>query len=184
LHKLLAKEKHPRPILYEPHAASARSSRRAHSPTFPLSLVAVAIAVATASGCASTSLEVPVSAGVAPPSFGRERLIGRWGVASYHTEKDHARTTREARAQCSLPYTIAKGPTDGVMMHVADDPKLYELRLKGDGAGKTYLGFEAPAGDPQDREILSATDKLVIMRFVDQDANTRYGTFVYARCGG
>ena len=29
------------------------------------------------------------------------------------------------------PYTIAKGPTDGVMMHVADDPKLYELRLKG-----------------------------------------------------
>ena len=69
------------------------------------------------------------------------------------------------------------------MMHVADDPKLYELRLKGDAAGKTYLGFEAPPGDPQDREILSATDQLMTMRFVDPDANRRYGTFVYVRCG-
>jgi hypothetical protein len=118
----------------------------------------------------------------APPAFGRERLIGRWGVASFHEEKDRRRTETEARAQCGQPYTIAKGPTDGVMMHVADDPKLYELRLKGDGAGKTYLGFEAPPGDPQDREILSSTDNLMTMRFVDPDANRRYGTFVYVRC--
>jgi hypothetical protein len=69
------------------------------------------------------------------------------------------------------------------MMHVADDPKLYELRLKGTTAGKTYLGFEAPPGDPQDREILSSTDKIVTMRFIDADANRRYGTFVYVRCG-
>ena len=80
-------------------------------------------------------------------------------------------------------YTIAKGPTDGVMMHVADDPKLYELRLKGDAAGRTYVGFEAPPGDPQDREILSSTDSLMVMRFVDPNAHRRYGTFVYVRCG-
>ena len=118
----------------------------------------------------------------APAAFARERLIGRWGIASFHADKDRTRTEREAKAQCGLPYTIAKGPTDGVMMHVADDPKLYELRLKGDTAGRTYLGFEAPPGHPQDREILSATDRLMTMRFVDPDANRRYGTFVYVRC--
>ena len=147
--------------------------------------LAVAVIVSlTVAGCTLTSVNAPSSAvAAAPATIARERLIGRWGIASFHTDKDRQRTEREAKAQCSLPYTVAKGPTDGVMMHVADDPKLHELRLKGDAAGRTYLGFEAPAGDPQDREILSATDKLMIMRFVDPDANRRYGTFVYVRCG-
>jgi len=146
---------------------------------------AVAAVVALAVGaCSLTSSNAPsTTVTEAPAAFARERLVGRWGVASFHTGKDRQRTEREAKSQCSLPYTIAKGPTDGVMMHVADDSKLYELRLKGDTAGRTYLGFEAPPGDPQDREILSATDNLVIMRFVDPDANRRYGTFVYVRCG-
>jgi hypothetical protein len=159
------------------------------SPEWPIveliarqSAVAVIIAL-TVTGCASTPNEAfPSSTAETPASFSRERLIGRWGVASFHTDKDRPRTEREAKAQCSLPYTIAKGPTDGVMMHVADDPKLHELRLKGDAAGRTYLGFEAPPGDPQDREIVSATDNLITMRFVDPDANRRYGTFVYVRC--
>jgi hypothetical protein len=68
------------------------------------------------------------------------------------------------------------------MMHVADDPKLYELKLKGDGDGKTYLGFEAPPGDPQDRQILSFTDNLITLRFVDAEAHRRYGTFLFVRC--
>lgn len=147
-------------------------------------LAVTAVVAFAVAGCTLTSGEAPSSAAVeAPAAFARERLIGRWGVASFHTAKDRQRTEREAKTQCSLPYTIAKGPTDGVMMHVADDSKLHELRLKGDAAGRTYLGFEAPPGDPQDREILSATDNLVTMRFVDPDANRRYGTFVYVRCG-
>jgi hypothetical protein len=68
------------------------------------------------------------------------------------------------------------------MMHVADDPKLYELRLKGDTAGRTYVGFEAPPGDPQDREIVSSTENLLVMRCVDPEAHRRYGTFAYVRC--
>ena len=137
------------------------------------------------SACAITPDDTSLAAAstAAPAAFGRERLIGRWGIASFHNYKDRRRTETEAKAQCGQPYTITKGPTDGVMMHVADDPKLYELRLKGDAAGKTYLGFEAPPGDPQDREILSATDRLITMRFVDPDADRRYGTFVYVRCG-
>ena len=134
-------------------------------------------------GCTLASGGAPSSAVIeAPASFTRERLIGRWGVASFHVEKDRARTEREARSQCGQPYTIARGPTDGVMMHVADDSKLYELRLKGDGSGRTYVGFEAPPGHPQDREILSSTNDLMTMRFVDPDASRRYGTFVYVRC--
>ena len=68
------------------------------------------------------------------------------------------------------------------MMHVADDAKLYELDLKKSADGKTYLGFDAPPGDPQDREVLSMSANEMIMRFVDPDANTRYGIFVYVRC--
>lgn len=150
---------------------------------FPGPAVAGIVSLVMAS-CTLTSDGGPSSAAVeAPAAFTRERLIGRWGIASFHSDKDRPRTEREARAQCGQPYTIAKGPTDGVMMHVADDPKLYELRLKGDAAGRTYLGFEAPPGDPQDREILSNTNSLMTMRFVDPDANRRYGTFVYVRCG-
>ena len=79
--------------------------------------------------------------------------------------------------------TMVLGTIVSCWAAVADDAKLYELRLKGDAAGKTYLGFEAPPGDPQDREILSSTDRLMTMRFVDPDSNRRYGTFVYVRCG-
>jgi hypothetical protein len=146
--------------------------------------LSVAVLTLAAGGCVSNTGEIlgPSASPIAPAAFSRDRLIGQWGIASFHNDKDRRRTETEAKAQCSLPYTITKGPTDGVMMHVADDPKLYELRLKGDTSGKTFLGFEAPPGDPQDREILSSTDKLMTMRFVDPDANGRYGTFVYVRC--
>lgn len=132
------------------------------------------------SGPSATPASVTISA---PSHIGIDSIIGRWGVASFHTEKDRKRTEAEAKAQCSQPYVVAKGPSDGVMMHVADDPKLYELRLKEGAGGKAYLGFEAPAGDPQDREILSATKSMLVMRFVDPDANRRYGTFIFVRCG-
>ena len=124
-----------------------------------------------------TTMAAPAPANVSP-----DALVGRWGIASYHTEKDRKRTEAEARGQCGQPYTITRGPNDGVMMHVADDPKLYELKLKAGPGGKTYLGFEAPAGDPQDRELISVTPKELVMRFVDPDANRRYGTFIYTRC--
>ncbi len=135
-------------------------------------------------GGSSSSSRAAASAAIAPApaNVTTAQLIGRWGIASYHTDKDRKRTEAQAKAQCGQPYVIAKGASDGVMMHVADDPKRYELRLKGDAAGRTYLGFEAPPGHPQDREILSSTDDLMTMRFVDPDANRRYGTFVYVRC--
>ena len=151
-----------------------------------LTRLAAAAFTLAAAGCAGTSENAgSSSAGAAagPSSIPRERLIGKWGIASFHAEKDRKRTEAQAKAQCNMPYSITKGPTDGVMMHVADDPKLYELKLKGGPGGRNFLGFEAPAGDPQDREILSATDRELVMRFVDPDAHRRYGTFIFVRCG-
>ena len=75
-------------------------------------------------------------------------------------------------------------PTDQFGASVAIDGQTAVIGaiLKGDAGGRTYLGFEAPPGHPQDREILSSTNDLMTMRFIDPDANRRYGTFVYVRC--
>lgn len=164
-------------------------SRSARWPSVGAVACSVALPLLLA-GCGGGENLPPVASGSAvgasapaPANISRDALVGRWGVASFHTEKDRKRTEAEARGQCKQPYVIAKGPGDGVMMHVADDPKLYELRLKACPGGKNYLGFEAPAGDPQDRELLSVKPKEIVTRFVDPDANARYGTFVYSRCG-
>jgi hypothetical protein len=151
-------------------------------------IVLIAAASVCLSGCLGDSLApapmvTPASAPAASPAaYPVERLVGSWGVASYREEKDRARTEAQAKAQCKLPYVIAKGPTDGVMMHVADDTTPHELTLKGGPGGKTYLGFAGPPGDDQDREILTLTDKMFVARYVNPETNTRYGTFIYARC--
>ncbi len=168
---------------------------RATSPGLPpltriLAAVAIAASVAACGtldlsqpdGALSAPSAAPDALSERPTSLRREQLVGRWGVASFREEKDRKRTEAMARTQCRLPYVIALGPTDGVMMHVADDPKLYELRLKGASNGKTFLGPESPPGDPLDREILSKADREMVMRFVDPDAHGRYGTFIYVRC--
>lgn len=137
-------------------------------------------------GCVATGdpAATPAASTTAPPpaAFATERLVGSWGVASYHVDTDRARTEAQARSGCSQPYVITKGPTDGVVMHVADDPKPYELRLKSAPDGRVYLGFEAPPGHRQDREILSSSDTTITMRFVDPNVNRRYGTFIFVRC--
>jgi hypothetical protein len=145
-----------------------------------MTLLGVALA-----GCGTTVDEAVIAPGALserPASIRAEQLVGKWGMASFREEKDRKRVEAQARAQCRLPYEITRGPKDGVMMHVADDPKLYELRVKGGSDGKTYLGLEAPPGDWQDREILSVTEREMVMRFVDPEAHARYGTFIYVRC--
>lgn len=151
-------------------------------------VVAACVLAPALGGCFATSDSVRMQAAPAqmarlPAAYPVEKMVGRWGVASYSEDKDRARTEAMARAHCRNPYLIEKGKTDGVMMHVADDPKLYELTFKGAPNGKTYLGFNAPPGDAQDREVVSFSDNLVVLRFVDPEINARYGTYVYVRCG-
>lgn len=177
------------------YAARAKSNhfgnRRSGGHSGSGALAAVVIAIGLASCSTVPVTEAPTtdlpqagrsSLTEVPSTTRSEQLVGRWGVASYRQEKDRARVQAQARAQCKQALVIEKGPTGGVMMYVADDTKLYELRIKGGSDGKTYLGFESPPGDWQDREIITISDKEMVMRFVDVDANNRYGTFIYVRC--
>jgi hypothetical protein len=119
-----------------------------------------------------------------PSKFTPEELVGRWGFTSYHKESDRARTIVAARRLCRQPYVIAKGPTGGVMMHLADQRQPSELQLKGSPQGKDYIGpGTEPGGGAQDREILSFDGRVLVTRYVDPDAAKRYGNLVYVRCG-
>jgi hypothetical protein len=139
--------------------------------------------------CGSMSLTssptAPPEAAVAPdvPATIRpDEIVGRWGLASFQDPKDRARTEAAAKGQCKQPYVIGAGSTGGVIMHLADQATPQELRLKGSPSGKNYIGPPGPAGGEQDREIVSFDGRVMITRFIDKDAATRYGNMVYVRC--
>jgi hypothetical protein len=117
-----------------------------------------------------------------PSSIHADELVGRWGLASYLDPKDRPRTEAAAKAQCKIPYVIGAGTHGGVVMHLADQATPQELDLKGSPGGKNYIGPAGPAGGDQDREVLSFDGRVMITRFIDKDAATRYGTMVYVRC--
>ena len=119
-----------------------------------------------------------------PPAFPPQDVVGRWGLAAYHKEEDRPRIEAAAANQCKQPYVITLGPTGGVMMHLADQAKPEELRLKGAPGGKTYIGPEGdPPGSQQDREVVSFDGRILILRWLDPEVQGRYGTMVYVRCG-
>src|SRR6267154_5320027 len=117
-----------------------------------------------------------------PATIRSDEIVGRWGLASFQNPNDRARTEAAARAQCKQPYVIGAGTSGGVIMHLADQATPQELRLKGSQGGKNYIGPPGPAGAEQDREIVSFDGRVLITRFIDKDAATRYGNMVYVRC--
>jgi len=117
-----------------------------------------------------------------PARYAAAELVGRWGVASYHRDADRARMEVAARGQCGKAYVISKGPTGGVMMHLPDQRTAQELRLKGAADSKTYIGPAGEAGGEQDREILSFDGRVLVVRYVDPEVASRFGTMVYVRC--
>jgi hypothetical protein len=117
-----------------------------------------------------------------PASIRAPEIVGRWGYASYHREQDRSRTEAAARSQCSQPFIIGQGPTGGVMMYLADQSQLQELRLKGSPSGRNYVGPPGQTPGPQDREIVSFDGRVMVLRFVDPEISGRYGTGIYVRC--
>ncbi|WP_027551959.1 hypothetical protein [Bradyrhizobium sp. Cp5.3] len=117
-----------------------------------------------------------------PASIRSDEIVGRWGLASFQNPADRARTEAAARAQCKNPYVIGAGSSGGVIMHLADQATPQELRLKGSPSGKNYIGPSGPTPGEQDREIVSFDGRVLITRFIDKDAATRYGNMVYVRC--
>lgn len=148
----------------------------------PIGALLALAAALTVGGCANSGFE---GLGVTPtpaPSVQADQIVGRWGLTSYHRETDRARMEVAARAQCKLPYVIAKGPTGGVIMHLADKAQPEELRMKGAPGGKTFIGPEGEAGGEFDREIMSFSGNVMLLRWVDPEIAGRYGTMVYVRC--
>ncbi len=146
-------------------------------------LIQAALAAAVAAalvGCASAPPPPPV---VAAPAVSSDQLVGKWGFAAYHRDSDRDRTIKEAKAQCNKPYVIAKGPSGGVMMNLADQADLSELVLKSGPDGKTYLGPPGDAGTADDRIVTNVDANSFTTTYVDADNSARYGTSVYERCG-
>ena len=159
-------------------------------------LVSVGLAAFVLSACttnpfssnpfSSSEPTPPPSATLAPEipaSIRPEEIVGRWGYGAYHNETDRARTEVAARGQCGQPVVINRGPSGGVMMYVADSAQLQELNLKGSPSGKNYIGPPGPAGGGQDREIVSFDGRTMVLRWMNPDVATRYGTGVDVRCG-
>ena len=163
-------------------------------PLVPMAALAAGLLLGSCSGFSLPSLDLggssepppppPPAVAMVPSKYSSEEVVGRWGFTSYQREADRARTVASARGQCRHPYIIAKGPTGGVMMHLADQRQPSELRLKGSADGKNFIGPDGePGGSTQDREILSFDGRVLITRYVDPDAANRYGNMVYVRCG-
>src|ERR1700744_3891417 len=159
--------------------------------SLPYGVVAVVSAGLFVAGCSgsmpsfsgsSDTPPAPAAGGAMPSKYASDEFVGRWGFTSYQKEADRARTINTARGLCRSPYVITKGPTGGVMMHLADEKQASELRLKGSTDGRNYIGPDGPAGVAQDREILSFDGRVLITRYVDPDAANRYGNMVYVRC--
>lgn len=158
-----------------------------------LNLVAVSALAASLGACGSFSgfggfgsqqaaPAEPPPAPEMPATIRPDEIVGRWGLASFQNPNDRARTEKAAQAQCKNPYVIGAGTSGGVVMHLADQATPQELRLKGSPSGKNYIGPAGPAGGEQDREIVSFDGRVLVTRFIDKDAATRYGNMVYVRC--
>ncbi len=145
-----------------------------------VTLTLAGLGAALLAGCATEPPPAPV---VAAPSVSSDQLVGKWGFAAYHRDTDRARTIKEALAQCNRPYVVAKGPTGGVMMNLADQATLSELVLKAGPDGTTYLGPPGDAGTADDRIVTDVDANSFTTNWVDPDNASRYGTSVYERCG-
>jgi hypothetical protein len=160
-----------------------------------LSSVAVIVAALGLAGCGGGSgwfgsapptepvVAQPAPAPEIPATIRASEIVGRWGYAAYHRPDDRARTETAARGQCRNPYMIGQGPTGGVMMYLADQSELQELRLKGGPNNTNFIGPAGePAGGPQDREIVSFDGRIMVLRFTNREIDGRYGTGIYVRC--
>jgi hypothetical protein len=145
----------------------------------------VGLVLAACSTTPSPQVDAGAAAPPAPEMPAKVRaseIVGRWGYASFHEQKDRARTEANARGQCKQPFVIGQGPTGGVMMYLADSNQLQELRLKGSPGGRDYIGPAGETPGPQDREILSFDGRVMLLKYVDPEVDGRYGTGVFVRC--
>ena len=108
-------------------------------------LLATMLVAGALAGCGDSQSLMPSAPGVlvaAAPAYPAERFVGRWGLGSYHRDTDKVRTEKIARQQCGNAYVVKAGPNGGLMMYLADDPEMRELKVKGAAGGRTFIGRE------------------------------------------
>jgi hypothetical protein len=152
----------------------------------PASAAAIAAGAAMLAACAESTITPTIAplastAPSSPPSIRPEQIAGRWSYGAYYDEKDRARTQAAAKAMCSRPITISRGPNGGLIMPMVN-PSLTELSIKGGPGGKNFIGPPGEAGGEKDSEIVSFDGNVLITRTVASDG-TGHATSVYVRCG-
>ena len=160
-------------------------SRAAYLYRRPAQWAAAALLAAGLAACAGDGFAPDggvQQAAPTPPAIPPAAIAGRWGLAAYHRDEDRIRTEQQARTVCSNPYVIGLGPSGGVVMHLADQPQAEELTVKGAAGNRTFVGPGGDPGGPQDREIVAYDGQIMIMRWMDPEVASRYGTTVFARC--
>jgi hypothetical protein len=162
----------------------------------PVAAVVSALALAGCAGSSSGSMgswfggspdqqptAEPQLAPDMPATIRSSEIVGRWGYAAFHRQEDRARTETAARGQCRQAVVINQGPGGGVMMYLADQAELQELRLKGGPNNRNFIGPAGePAGGSQDREIVSFDGRIMLLKFTNPEIDGRYGTGIYVRC--
>ncbi|WP_428031453.1 hypothetical protein [Ancylobacter sp.] len=148
-------------------------------------LAFAAVLAAVLAGCASSP--TPQRIEPARPQFTSpitpQQVIGKWGLAAYHRPEDAARTEAQARQGCRQPYIINAGPSGGFMMYLADDAQPSEVVSKQVGNGPIYIGLpDEPPGAQSDRQVISFDGQILVLKWMDQEVSSRYGTMVYVRC--
>jgi len=149
-----------------------------------VSLVGASAALLAA--CASTG-QAPQPAAPSGPQFSSpitaDQVVGRWGLAAYHRQEDAARTEQQARQGCRQPYVINRGTSGGFMMYLADQSQPSEVVSKQIPPGPTYIGLpDEPPGADTDREVVRFDGQIMVLRWLDKEVASRYGTMVYVRC--
>ncbi len=112
-----------------------------------------------------------------------ERLVGRWGLASYHDAKDAQRVEAAARGQCANPYVINRGRGATVLMHRPFATQASEMEVK-TSSGATLIGSPGGPELAADREVIRWDGRVLVLKWVDSQAAATYGTMVFVRCGG
>ena len=77
---------------------------------------------------------------------------------------------------------VARFAFGGLMMYLADDPEMRELKVKGAAGGRTFIGPDGPPGGEWDREVVSFDGNLLVTQWIDPELAGRYATMVMVRC--
>ena len=164
------------------YPGAAGSRRPVSLPLLASFLLAGGLAACNTTG--NLGVEQPAVPTIAAPptTVPVAELVGNWGFASYHDEKDRGRTEAEAKSACGNPYKITQGPNGGVMMYLADQNKPAEVFVKQTPDGRSFIGPRGAPGMAQDRVVTFYQNGMLITVWLDKSAQQRYGTMVFVRC--